>query len=108
MTFQHLVMLSVGTDSPEEHERVFGDFSELHRDLARGYSYTNLTSQAVDETGDEDDEDGCDQEHLHHDDHTLDKVRQAFLEHGVSPESVEDLINDLHNAGLLFRERISD
>lgn len=50
------------------------------------------------------------QEHLscgHHTDTTLDKVRAGLRKHfkEVTPEYTDDIINALHNEGILFRER---
>lgn len=104
----HIVSLSVGASGPDDHAATFQDISELSRSLATTHSYVNVTSQLAGyEDADEEDAD-CSREHVSHTERTLVHVRRVMIEHGVTPESVDDLINELHNAGIVFRERFSE
>lgn len=44
-------------------------------------------------------------ERLHHDENTLHKVYDSLLKYKVSPNSVREIVSDMQNRGLLFRER---
>lgn len=106
-----LVSLSVGVEDPEDFARTFQDLSELARNLGVTHDYVSVSSSVVDENLHEEPAG----EDLYHDENTLVKVRVAaaqalFTHFGSSPsindEAVTDLINEITNAGILFRERI--
>jgi hypothetical protein len=41
-----------------------------------------------------------------HNDDTINKVIKIFLVHGLSIAEINDIIDDLQNVGILFRERL--
>lgn len=98
-----LITLGVGTSGTEEWMSTFQDISELARNLGEAHSYVNVTSTFVEEDDDEDYE----QERLYHDEDTLLKVvtqinrAVPFL----TTKEVTDIVNEIQNAGILFRER---
>lgn len=47
-------------------------------------------------------------EELYYDDQTLNKVREAIAKQGLWPASIDELINAIQNAGILFRERMPE
>lgn len=100
----HLISLSVGTNGAEDHARTFQDMSELHRSLASAHDYVSLTSQLSGYEGDDEDVE-CTREHITHTEDTLAKAREIIETFGLNPQSASDLITELHNAGILFRER---
>jgi hypothetical protein len=48
------------------------------------------------------------QEQLHHDETTLQKVYTSVMKFVPDTVTAQDLINDLLNSGILFRERVKD
>jgi len=98
-----MISLGVGTDGDEDYFSTFQDISELARNLGATHNYVNVTASVVgsDESPDEHDE-------LYHDEQTMFTVRRAIaiaLKSDVNDANVLDVINELHNAGILFRER---
>jgi len=47
----------------------------------------------------------CPEEHLTHSEDTLFKVQAAIMSCDLGEDDVRDVINAMHNAGILFRER---
>lgn len=47
----------------------------------------------------------CPEEHLTHSEDTLFKVQAAIMSCDLGEDDVRDVINAIHNAGILFRER---
>lgn len=110
----HLISLGVGTSTPEQHSEAYRKFSQLADELRGDLDYVSLTSQSAGpEDGDEEENAGCTEEHLHHDEDTLAKVRdtlknfltETFDVNGDVDLVVTDAIRHLSNAGILFRER---
>lgn len=106
---ERLLSLSVGTDGSEDYVRTFQDLSELAKNLGESHKYVNVSTCVVDEVTEDEDEE------LFHDENTLFKVRAA-IEKGIraplaegGPEVMDSLvtnvINEIQNAGILFRER---
>lgn len=44
-------------------------------------------------------------EELHHDEQTLAKVYAALLKHGIFGQKAVDIVSDIQNEGILFREQ---
>lgn len=102
----HLISLSVGTDSAEDHAQTFQDLSELAANLGVSHKYVSVSSSLfADDDPDEIDDAGCTQEHLYHDDQTLTKARLAIAGMGFTEKTSDELVNALLNAGILLRER---
>lgn len=99
----HLITLSVGTDTSEQHKAVYSLLSDIGSEMGLDYHYASVTSIDTDRPNDGDDE--------FYDAETLNRVREAIaraIETRVktAPESmVTDIISELGNAGILFRER---
>jgi len=45
---------------------------------------------------------------VYYDDKTLDKVREVLENYLEFKSDADDIINDLHNVGILFRERVKE
>jgi hypothetical protein len=99
----HLLTLSVGTDTPEQHKAVHSLLSDIGGEFAQDYHYASVTSVDVDRPADGDEE--------FHDEHTMFKVREAIksaieVRVATAPEAmITGIISELQNAGILFRER---
>lgn len=99
----HLITLSVGTEGPDQHKAVFGLMSDIGAEFALDYHYSSITSVDTDRPNDGDEE--------FYDEHTLFKVREAIknaieVRVATAPEAmINDIINEMQNAGILFRER---
>lgn len=99
----HLVTLSVGTDTPEQHKAVHSLLSEIGGDMPLDYHYVSVTSVDTDRPTDGDD--------LFQDASTANKAREAIkaaLETRVStaPESlVDEILRELRAARIEFWER---
>lgn len=102
-----MVSLSVGTESADDWAETFQDLSELGKNLGVTHSYVSVSSTEIDDSEEPEGED------LYYDDATLDKVRRAIgsaLVRGTrrpDPVLVTNIIGELQNAGILFRERRS-
>jgi hypothetical protein len=104
-----LLSLSVGTDGSEDYIRTFQDLSELVKSLGESHDYVNVSACAVNEV----DEDSA--EELCYDENTLFKVRAAVEKAvrdslgGNGPAIIDsvvaNIINEIQNEGILFRER---
>ena len=102
-----LISLSVGVTGVEDYVRTFEDISELARNMVESHEYVNVSASVI--GAPDEDEPCCKHEHLHYDDQTLVKVRQTLMDsvapYGYSDYVVDQLLYDLQNAGILFRER---
>lgn len=95
-----LISLTVGTFGAEDYASAFMDIGELAGALGSQHDYVSVSAQVVN-----DDEPEPEHERLHHDENTLNKVRKALMEHGLSSDLMTSAITDMQNAGILFRER---
>lgn len=101
-----LITLSVGTNDDEDHVRVHQDLSELARNLTVGHDYVNVSSSLFNDLGDdEQDSDECAGEHLRYTEDTIFKVRQALAQLFTDKQVITNIITEIQNAGILFRER---
>lgn len=96
-------MLSVSlqpkdSDGVEYALDVFGDFT-LNEAVRAMYKYVNVSSVDIEESEAEPAEE-------HHDHDTLNKVLDALIAENFTPDSAQDVIRILLNAGILFRERV--
>lgn len=96
-----LVSLGVGTKDAEDFSQTFQDLSELARNLGVNHDYVNVTASGVKVDSDEEPSD----EELYYDEDTLVKVREAVFKACQSSFAVDEIVNNLLNAGILFRER---
>lgn len=100
----HLISLSIGTVGADDHARTFQEMSELSANLAPSHPYVSLSSNLADDN-DVPDED------IFYDEQTLFKVRDAVekaitVHFGLgNPKVTTDVIIEMQNAGILFRER---
>lgn len=107
-----LISLTVKTKGFEDYANSFMDMAELGRALGSNHEYVNMSAQVLD--GVEEDV----PEELTHDESTMITVKRAISkalqeEYSVSthpalgPSSpfVTRIVNELQNAGILFRER---
>lgn len=104
---QRLVSLTVGTnDEAYDYFQIFNQISEIATDLdkANHFGYINVSSQRVDDEDAETEKEPR-SEPLHYDEFTLMKVRRALLKYGISDNICTDLITNMQNEGILFRER---
>lgn len=108
----HALTLTVHVATPEQHERMhLWMSSNAHSISQSGVPYTSVSSVYLDGL-----EPGVDEEeHTYYDDKTLDVVREAVgravfgrIGHtALEREMVSDIIREMQNAGILFRERRS-
>jgi len=96
-----IISLSVGTHGAEDYFSIFQDVSELARNLGEERYVSVSATMIGDEPGDDEDE----VDKLYYDEDTLMKVRKILRERGLSNLIIDEIINDLLNAGILFRER---
>lgn len=97
-----LVSLSVGVDSSDDFAQTFQDLSELARNLGATHSYVSVSASDVND-GMNDETDG---EDLYHDQFTLNRVRDIIKADGLTDDTATKIIDRLHNAGIVFRERM--
>lgn len=102
---QRLVSLTVGMDETEDYFQTFQKISEIATDLDRAgdFSYINVSAQRVDEEVEPEQEQRS--EPVYYDEFTLMKVRRAIIKYGISDNICTDLISNMQNEGILFRER---
>lgn len=106
---QRMINMSVGvSEAEDEHRHVFAYLADIAGELTQTHEYVSLTSNKLNE------EIEIEEEVLYHDENTLSRVREAIKEalapYGMGGEgdtSVTDIINELQNAGIFFRERRS-
>lgn len=103
-----LISLTVGTKEAEEWFRTFQEISELGANLGASHHYVSVSSTDL---GSDKEPDEDDLEQTYHDDNTMRKVRvavgRAVLVHtDANADLVTDIINEIQNAGILFRERV--
>lgn len=97
-----LIMLGIGVNSGDQWAEAFQDMSELARSLGETYDFVDVRSSVI---GKDEDLYSRDVETLYHDDQTISKVHDVICSLGLA-EHANDIINDLQNCGILFRERI--
>lgn len=107
-----IVSLSALASGAEQYTRLFMDLSELARNLTDDFQHVSVTASRVDE---DDSEPLCDPDGLYHDEQTLVKVREA-IKRGLGERVwtardvltnaiVTEIITEMQNAGILFREK---
>jgi hypothetical protein len=97
----HMVTLSVTVGGEENWTLVWEHLSKCGGQLADLYNQT-LSSYLVEELESEEE---TDPELEIHSDTTLIRVEQAMIRAGLNRDQAGDVINELLNAGILFRER---
>lgn len=98
-----LVSLSVGTVGVEDFFGTFEQVSELAKNMGAKHDYVSVSSSVTD--ADQNDEPA--EEILYYDENTLYAVRMAIKQSGLTDESATRIINDIQNAGILFRVRLN-
>lgn len=104
--FTHLISLSVGTKDAEVWHQTYQELSELAANLGAVHDYVTVSSALV--GGDDDVET---EDELYHDEETLTKVHAAIGKALLAntdeahPDWITDIITEIQNAGILFRER---
>ncbi len=109
------ITLSITTKEPENWFKLWTHFSEMAAELGQVFPAVHLNSYDLDALGEEDeDKPTCAEEHLHHDDLTLEKfkvillnkIAETFEVYTDTGEAlVADIVNELHNNRMLIRER---
>jgi hypothetical protein len=94
---QHLLSLSVKTDNPDQWTDVWENLNRVARELGSEFSSISVSSYLDDGEPVEDEE--------YYDEYTLFKVVAVMKRVGIGDAKAEELINELQNAGILFRER---
>ena len=101
---ERMISLSV-IPKPEDQEFVFNAMSHTASQLGHDCPNANLTFSTYAYEDDQFDEPV---EKLYHDENTLDKVRNALISSGMTGRVADNAINEMQNAGILFRERSLD
>lgn len=113
---KRLLTLGVATESEEDYFATFQDISELGRNLAVGHDYVNVTARIL-QPGPNDPPNAESVSidppaGLYHDEQTMITVRRRIgLGIRMTPNMddtdavVKNVIRELSNAGILFRER---
>jgi hypothetical protein len=104
----HHISLTIGVQGPEQWNYVYGLMNSVAANLPGedfgDIPYVSLSSSLVD-----DDDLEPDPDHLFCDERTILKVLGLFTRHtGLSEESARELMMEMANAGILFRERQSE
>lgn len=94
-----IVSLSVVTADLPQAERAFAKLSAIALDVSHD-SVSQVVSKHMYDTDEDDQSTG-----EYFDEYTLVKVRKAMLDARVSMVQTDEVINNLQNAGILFRER---
>ena len=102
MTTQRIISLSV-TPTAEDEEFVFNALN--HAAVQIGHDCPDSTLSFSRHSYEEDEFDVEPAEELHHDEDTLDKVRNALIASGMTGKVADNAINEMQNRGILFRER---
>jgi hypothetical protein len=106
---ERIISLSVGTTAAEDWFKTFQQISEIATalDKSEDFTYISVSSTvAGTDDGSEGDPDG-----LYYDDKTLDKVRRALWvvlankSEGIPASVITDMITEMQNEGIFFRER---
>lgn len=103
MATDRIISLTVGTKEAEEWFRTFQEISELAANLGASHHYVSVSSSVCAETFETEMEVGNDD--LYYDENTLMKVREALGKFLKDDHQIKDVINEMRNAGILFRER---
>lgn len=96
-----IITLSAMTNNEEAADAIHEDFFEMSKNLSRS-GQANVTVSSYIE------EEEAAIEKVHYDDETMWTVREAMGKTGLKATSVEEIINNLQNAGILFRERAKE
>lgn len=98
--FSHMITLTVGVKDPNDWDYIYDSFGRTARELGPQYPYVSVSSSQTDDLENI--------EELYHDDMTLQKVYDALLPCVADSNRAKEVINELQNAGILFRERTRD
>ena len=104
---ERLITLSVKADDAESWKSAFDLMCSTHAELAEVHDYTSFSSQSL--AGGEQDTPICDDishEDLFVDSNTLTKFIKVLRENGASYESIDKIVADLNDIGILLRERV--
>lgn len=100
-----VVSLTIGTREDDEWKHVFEMLSQIGAEAGATHHYASVTSVDTDAND-------VDPDELTHDENTLAKVRIALhntlwgkLPAAGFDDLITDIVNDLQNMGLFFRER---
>lgn len=96
----HSVNLSALVSDPEQWNDIYKEFTGVAREWGERVEYISVSSSELGEEVEVVEED-----ELYHDENTLNKTREAIIEAGFSKPQAYLIIEALHNAGILFRER---
>lgn len=120
MPLSHMITLTVGVTQTPEREEMLNLLSGFATEISKDIDYVSVSAVKLD-TDEEEvtvESTGCLEEHLYHDDQTLERVRVALRNELFVPNSsismavlnaqVVRIINEMQNAGILFRERSRD
>jgi hypothetical protein len=94
-----VVHLSVHTYNDDKWDHAWGRLTKLTHELGEEYLHVSLTTSRLDDSEIEEGE--------YFDDQTIIKVVDTIKRTmpGLTEGMAREIINDLHNAGILFRER---
>lgn len=109
----HMITLSIGISSEIEWQQTWGQLNDTAKRYGRMNQYVMLSSTMIEQG---EDEETPAEDELYVDEDTLFKVRDAIrkcVQRAIGPrmtqrnkdELVNEIINELGNAGILFRER---
>jgi hypothetical protein len=99
---QHMVGLYVRTDGQEDFAKTFQLFSNMALDVGEDHEHVTLSSHQMLDS----EPDGYEYEEVRYNEQTMVKVRDAIRVEGLKERVVDDIVNRLQNAGILFRERV--
>lgn len=91
----HSISISVNVDTAEKWRLVWAKFSYLIQEMEKDYGYVSLSSVLLDD----------EEPPVVENENTMDVVRDALSMSGWSMTEIDAVINQLQNAGILFRER---
>lgn len=97
----HSINLYVTTGTPEKWDEAFSKLTNLARSM--GPDFPSVSVSSVDTSILDDDSDVADD--LYYDDNTLRKVYTALETIDLRNIVIEDIVNAILNAGIVFRER---
>jgi hypothetical protein len=98
----HSVNLNVVVNSTEQWTEIFSHLADVAASLPQKYSGVSVSSFQL---ADEDEVIQTDPDTEYYDDQTLMKVRNVLRLHGITDDVITDIISEMQNVGLLFRER---
>lgn len=100
MKVKHSVSLTVCAQDFPQRREAFGHLSRLAAEIEDQFEACNVSAYGFED-------DGLDRApgDEYFDEYTLLKVVHALREAGIPDQQAEDAINQMQNAGVLFRER---